>query len=199
MPSLTALYERGTLAEPPSAPAASPNARLNARVSVVQHDITRMAVDGIVNAANESLLGGGGVDGAIHRASGPRLLDACLHLNGCRTGDAKITGGFNLPAKKVIHTVGPIYYRMADKKKAAEMLRSCYRRALEVGEQNGLRSLVFCPIATNIYGYPNEPAAEIAISEVRRYFDESKGGNYDKIIFTNIMEVDHKPYLALLP
>jgi O-acetyl-ADP-ribose deacetylase (regulator of RNase III) len=205
IPSLTTLYDQGKLsAIEAAAPAAwqpvyAPNPRLNARIALVRHDITRMQVDGIVNAANEALLGGGGVDGAIHRGAGGQLLDACLRLNGCKTGDAKITDGFNLPARKVIHTVGPVYYRMGDKKRAAELLRSCYRRSLEVGAQNGLKSLVFCPIATNIYGYPNEEAAEIAISEVRRYFQEGNGGNYNMVVFTNILDVDYEPYLDVLP
>ena len=198
IPCLTQLYDRGALSAAASA-AHPPNARLNARVGLVRHDITRIAADGIVNAANESLLGGGGVDGAVHRGAGPRLLDACVLLGGCRPGEAKATAGFDLPARKVVHTVGPVYYRATDKKRAAEVLRSCYRRSLEVGEQNRLTSLVFCPVATGIYGYPNEEAAEIAISEVRRYLDEGRGGNYSMVVFTNILAVDYDPYLALLP
>jgi O-acetyl-ADP-ribose deacetylase (regulator of RNase III) len=205
MPTLADLYARGKLSAPAASTAAAaqvahrPDARLNARVSLVRHDITRIAADAVVNAANESLLGGGGVDGAIHRAAGARLLEACMALRGCATGDAKMTPGFGLPAKTVIHTVGPIYYRMADKVRAAELLRGCYRRALEVGEQAGVKSIVFCPIATGIYGYPNEKAAEVAIGEVRRYFEEGRGRNFERVVFTNILAADYEPYVDVIP
>ncbi|MBG4838248.1 O-acetyl-ADP-ribose deacetylase [Pseudomonas aeruginosa] len=135
-------------------------------VRVWQGDITRLAVDAIVNAANSSLLGGGGVDGAIHRAAGAELVAACRLLHGCKTGEAKITRGFRLPAAHVIHTVGPVW-RGGDNGEA-ELLASCYRRSLALAEQAGATSVAFPAISCGIYGYPLEPAAAIAGEEVCR-------------------------------
>ncbi len=132
-----------------------------------QGDITEQDTDAIVNAANRSLLGGGGVDGAIHRAAGPQLLAECRTLGGCETGDAKITKGYKLKAHHVIHTVGPIYYSAG--KKAPEQLASCYRRSLEVASENKLRSVAFPSISTGAYGYPLEEAASIALKTVIDY------------------------------
>ena len=135
------------------------------RIEVVQGDITREQVDAIVNAANTSLLGGGGVDGAIHRAAGPELVEACRPLNGCRTGDAKTTPGFDLTAKWVIHAVGPVWH--GGKKGEDEQLASCYRRALEEADRVGAQSVAFPAISTGAYRFPLERAAEIAVRTLR--------------------------------
>jgi len=139
----------------------------NATLELVQGDITQQAMDAIVNAANPTLLGGGGVDGAIHRAAGPDLLTECRTLGGCETGDAKITKGYQLKARHVIHTVGPVYRRAGQR--AAELLASAYRRSLEVASENGLKSIAFPSISTGAYGYPLDEAAPIALKTVCDY------------------------------
>lgn len=140
---------------------------MESKISLHRGDITSLQVDAIVNAANRTLLGGGGVDGAIHRAAGPDLLEACRVLQGCETGEAKITPGFQLPARFVIHTVGPVW--QGGDKREEELLGQCYTRSLELALDHGLRSVAFPNISTGVYGFPKELAAKIAIQSVKDF------------------------------
>ncbi|MBI5138940.1 MAG: O-acetyl-ADP-ribose deacetylase [Candidatus Vogelbacteria bacterium] len=156
-------------------------------IKVVQGDITSLKVDAIVNAANSTLLGGGGVDGAIHRAAGPELKTYCAKLGGCPTGESKITPGFKLPAKYVIHTVGPVWH--GGKSDESTLLANCYRNSLELALKNGVKTIAFPSISTGAYGYPKEEAAKIAVSVMREY--ERK---FDEVIACCFSEVDKRLY-----
>ncbi len=150
------------------------------KITIKLCDITTLSCDCIVNAANGTLLGGGGVDGAIHRAAGPQLLEECRSLRGCRTGEAKITKGYQLPARYVIHTVGPIY---SGAEEDARLLAACYRNSLELAREHGVHSIAFPAISAGVYGYPMESAAEIAVYTVRKWLQEHPG--YDmSVIFS---------------
>lgn len=142
------------------------------RIEVVEGDITKQKVDAIVNAANTTLLGGGGVDGAIHRAAGPELLAECRKLGGCATGQAKITKGYRLPAKWVIHTVGPVWH--GGDQNEAGLLASCYRSSFALAEEHRIRTLAFPSISTGAYGFPMERAARIAVGETRKFLEENR-------------------------
>ncbi|HAM98101.1 MAG TPA: O-acetyl-ADP-ribose deacetylase [Marinilabiliales bacterium] len=163
------------------------------RIEILQGDITKIKADAIVNAANQSLLGGGGVDGAIHRAAGPQLLDACRLLHGCPTGEAKITNGFNLPSPHVIHTVGPVWH--GGKKGEAELLASCYTNSLKVARSKHLKTIAFPNISTGIYGYPKPEAAKIALSVVKNFLKKDR--SFQKVIFVIFEEENFKIYRDL--
>ncbi|PYL38962.1 MAG: O-acetyl-ADP-ribose deacetylase [Verrucomicrobia bacterium] len=165
-----------------------------AEIDIVRGDITKLDVDAIVNAANSTLLGGGGVDGAIHRASGPKLLAECRTLGGCAPGEAKITHGYNLPARYVIHTVGPVW--TGGSRGEAETLANCYRNSLRVAVENKIKTIAFPAISCGAYRYPVEKAAQIALETTRDF--PTTGDKIDKVIFVIASEDIHTVYRRLL-
>jgi O-acetyl-ADP-ribose deacetylase len=199
IPALPALYDAGKLKV--TSAKVSPSKSINDRVSVHRGDITKLKVDAIVNAANDSLLGGGGVDGAIHRAAGPQLVEECWNLpsrNGvrCETGDAKLTKGYELPARMVIHAVGPVY---GGKDSDATLLGGCYRRAMELCRENGLRSVAFSAISTGVYGYPSDEAARVACGVVREELEKEESNDIERVVFVTFELKDVRAYRDSLP
>lgn len=164
------------------------------RIELLKGDITSLKVDAIINAANKTLLGGGGVDGAIHSAAGPDLLDECKALNGCETGKAKITKGYRLQAKHIIHTVGPVWY--GGYRDEYEKLASCYQSSLEIAKDKRLKTIAFPGISTGVYGFPQEMAALIAVSETRRFLLRNKYP--EKVTFVTFSDDSYETYKKLL-
>jgi len=164
------------------------------QIEVLKGDITKLEVDAIVNAANTSLLGGGGVDGAIHRAAGPELLEECRTLNGCETGQSKITKGYNLPAKYVIHTVGPVWY--GGNSNERELLKSCYNTTLNLAKENEIKTIVFPAISCGVYHFPLEEACKIATDTVREFI--TKCDCFEKVIFIDINDAIIEIYKRIL-
>ncbi|KAJ5111526.1 hypothetical protein N7532_002061 [Penicillium argentinense] len=199
IPTVAQLYRtRKLLPAETIDPAFPPSQHLNDSVSVIRNDLTKLEVDCIVNAANKSLLGGGGVDGAIHRAAGPGLVKECSGLDGCDTGDAKITQAYNLPCKYVVHTVGPIYHSASrqDATRPEKLLRSCYRTSMELAMQHSLKTIAFPAISTGVYGYPSHLAARAVVHEVRQFLDSHVGQNnaLQRVTFSNFEQKDMEAY-----
>ena len=165
-----------------------------ARIELIIGDITAMDVDAIVNAANPSLLGGGGVDGAIHKAAGPELLAECKKLNGCETGNARITGGHHLKAKHIIHTVGPVWY--GGHRDEHELLASCYQKSLSLAKDHKIKTIAFPAISTGAYGFPADQAAMIAVNETRRFL--KKNQYPEKVLFVTFGINNYEIYRRLL-
>ena len=200
IPTLRHLYATNRI-EPSSITKPNANSKYNDKISLIRHDITELKTSAIVNAANESLLGGGGVDGAIHAAAGPELLDECETLGGCDTGDARITDAYELPCDKVIHAVGPVYYSTKRKGMHTQLLQSCYTTSLDLAVQNGCTSIAFSALSTGVYGYPSEEAAETAIAAVKGWLDadEERSGKIERIVFCSFLAKDERAYEKFIP
>ncbi|MFA5513561.1 MAG: O-acetyl-ADP-ribose deacetylase [Sphaerochaetaceae bacterium] len=171
--------------------------KYDSRISLILGDITTLSVDAIVNAANSTLLGGGGVDGAIHRAAGPKLIEECRTLGGCDTGDAKATSAYRLPCRYIIHTVGPIIYSGGDQQEAVK-LASCYYRSLEVAQSLKVRTIAFPAISTGIYGYPIEEATVIAVTTVSDYLANEGREQFSSVVFVCFDQRCHQAYTTFL-
>jgi O-acetyl-ADP-ribose deacetylase (regulator of RNase III) len=180
------------------ADAPKPSQSFNDRIGLIRGDITKLEVDAIVNAANNSLLGGGGVDGAIHQAAGPGLLRECRKLKGCETGSAKITGAYNLPCKKVIHAVGPIY-SSTYKEESAEDLAGCYTTSLKLAVENECKTIAFSALSTGVYGYPSQAAAPVAIKAIKDFLERKDGDKIEKVVFCTFVLKDVEAYNNWLP
>lgn len=167
---------------------------MDSRIALYQGDITQIKADAIVNAANSSLMGGGGVDGAIHRAAGPELLEATQKLNGCPTGDAKITKGFKLPAKFIIHTVGPVWRGGSNGEE--KLLASAYRRSMEVARINDVKTIAFPNISTGVYGFPKEKAADIALETIENMLKDDE--HFERVIFALFDTANYTVYAQKL-
>lgn len=200
IPTLSLLYKLHKL-QPSDSPDAAATSKFNDKISLIRNDITKLEVDAIVNAANESLLGGGGVDGAIHRAAGPKLVEECETLDGCDTGSAKITGAYELPCKKVIHAVGPVYHSTKKQGKHTSLLQGCYTTSLDLAASNDCKSIAFSALSTGVYGYPSDEAAETAIQAVKRWLeaDEERAKEIDRVIFCQFMQKDVDAYDKYAP
>ncbi|KAK5190089.1 hypothetical protein LTR92_010070 [Exophiala xenobiotica] len=196
IPSISQLYRNKTLRPSSDEDLPNPSQQHNDRICVIQEDITKLEVDAIVNAANRRLLGGGGVDGAIHRAAGPQLVKECATLGGCETGSAKITDAYRLPCKKVIHAVGPVFNNL---EVSEPLLRSCYRTALQLAVGNDCKTIAFPNISCGVYGYPSRPAARAAIRETLAFLKRPEGQKLEKIVFCNFLDRDMDSYAECLP
>ncbi|KAK9894072.1 macro domain-like protein [Cystobasidium minutum MCA 4210] len=193
--TLSQAYKEGKLSAKHSS-SFKPSDEINNKVSLWQGDITRLAVDAVQNAANSGLRGGGGIDGAIHRAAGNELYDACAKLNGCKTGNTKITPGFNLPAKHILHTVGPVY-SASRKAECESQLGGCYETTLQLAVDDKLKSVALCGVSTGIYGFPLGPATEIALRTVRTFLDDH-ASELGRVIFCNFGAKDVQQYEELV-
>lgn len=198
IPTLASLYASSTIAAPSSTALASSIYPFAHLLSLHCGDITSLSVDAIVNAANNSLLGGGGVDGAIHRAAGPDLLKECRTLNGCDTGSAKTTKGYNLPASHVIHTVGPVY-KSSKHDESERLLRGAYRSSLDEAKRVGAKSVAFPSISTGVYGYPFDKAASAALDEIGSWLENGNSKNVERIILCCFSQKDYDKYTELAP
>ena len=203
IPTVSLLYRLKKLVPAPHDPATEgeapqPSQSFNDRIGLIRGDITKLEVGAIVNAANNSLLGGGGVDGAIHRAAGPGLLRECRKLKGCDTGDAKITGAYDLPCEKVIHAVGPVYNSRFERE-SEEDLASCYSTSLRLAVENECKSIAFSALSTGVYGYPSHDAAPVAIRAVKDFLAGQDGDKLEKVVFCTFVQKDVDAYNYWLP